>query len=223
MMCLFVCVLYNDGDGLVKETAATEEFTHDAGGRDVGGLNGFDDVNEVEQPLGFGMFRAVLRNFFQLWCSVEFQYAQLIKQGGIKHHVGLFLEREDVDFLTTAHFMPAMQSVVGIPSAEVVVAYYAAKHTVLAAADAVDVVDGYLGEGGNVYFELQFVVNLSGEFGVECVYSFNHKDAVGTELDALAIVEGVAFEEVEGGNLYALTVEHALQVLVEQRDVEGID
>ena len=119
--------------------------------------------------------------------------------------------------------MPAVKGVVGVPPAEVVVAHDAAQHAVLAAADAVHVVDGYLGEGGDIYFELELVGYLCGELGVEGVDAFHHKDAVGTELDAFAVVEGVTFEEIEGGNLDPLAVEHALQVVVEQGDVEGVD
>ena len=53
--------------------------------------------------------------------------------------------------------------------------------------------------------------------------AFHHQDAVGAELDAFAVVEGVAFEEVESGYLHPFSIEHSLQVVVEQGDVEGVD
>ena len=80
-----------------------------------------------------------------------------------------------------------------------------------------------MGERGDIDFELQFVGNLCGELGVEGVDAFHHQDAVGAELDALAVVEGVAFEEVESGYLHPFSIEHSLQVVVEQGDVEGVD
>ena len=48
-----------------------------------------------------------------------------------------------------------MDGVECIPATEIVVANYAAEHTVFAAADAVDVVDGDLGEGRDIDFELR--------------------------------------------------------------------
>ena len=41
---------------------------------------------------------------------------------------------KDVDFLSTAHLMPAVQGIVGVPTSEIVVSHYPPQHAVLTAA-----------------------------------------------------------------------------------------
>ena len=53
--------------------------------------------------------------------------------------------------------------------------------------------------------------------------AFHHKDAVGIQFKHFAVEERLALDEVESGNLHLFAIEQALQMLVQQRDVERID
>jgi hypothetical protein len=110
--------------------------------------------------------------------------------------------------------MPAVQGIVGVPTSEIVVSHYPPQHAVLTAAYAVQVVDGYLGQRGNVDLEFQLVRYLCGQLGIQGMDAFHHEDAVLPQLDALPVIVGISFFEVECGNFHPFTIEHALQVFV---------
>ena len=81
--------------GLIFEGRTTQELTQQGCWRDLCLRNRFDIFQELQQAVGFGMFRTVLRHLLQQGFCLTLDNSQFEKHGCIEHGVGILLIGED--------------------------------------------------------------------------------------------------------------------------------
>ena len=151
------------------------------------------------------------------------QHGKLEQQGGVEHHVGVFLVGEYPLVFARAHAGPARDGLLCRVAAVVVVADDAAQQAVVGGGNPVVVVQRDGGQCRDVNLVLAFGGNLRGQFRVQGVDAFQDEDGVVVDAQLVAFEFLFAGVEVEARQFHFLAPQEGLQLGVEQLEVEGVE
>ena len=179
-------------------------------------------LQEAEQAVGSGVFRHIVRHPPEQWLGIGFHHRYLEEQRGIESGIGVFLEGEYPFLLTASHRRPALYGLFGRSVAVFVVTHYAAQQPGVGGRYPVVVVDAECGQCRDIHLE-----NLVGgyfrcQLRVKSMYALHNQHVVGIEPEGALLVHAPSEFEAVCGEVYFLTVQQGLQIVVEQVKVESV-
>ena len=144
-------------------------------------------MDELEEPVGFCVFRAVLRNRAQDGLCVVFHDRKLNEVGAVEHDVRRFLERINPFFFRIQHILPVGNGFTGRIGAFVVVAHDAAQ-PVVAGGNPVVVVQ--VGAGKRVDENLEFGAfrNVRRKVRIQGMDALDEQNAPFPQLEPFTVV-----------------------------------
>lgn len=126
--------------GLILERTTAQELSQKAGWRQLTVGNGREILQELAQPIGFGMLLYILRHQIEQRLSLLAYHGQLVNHGRIEHGVCIFLIREYPFVLSSSHAWPATEGFLRRDTSVFVVSDDAAQQSVVSRRNVIVVV-----------------------------------------------------------------------------------
>ena len=114
---------------LIAEGRATDELTKEGCRRNLTFRYWYEILQEFQQPMGFRIFLAELRNLLQDRFSMAFEHRELEDQGRVEHDIRFFLERINPFHLSAYNGRATGDRLFGRETAVLIVTYHAAQKT----------------------------------------------------------------------------------------------
>ena len=197
---------------LVLEAAAADELAHDGGWWNLLVADGQEVMDELQQAVGFCVFRTVLGYAGEYQFGVDAQHGELDVQGRVEHHVGRLLIGEYPLFLSLADVLPLADGLLCGESTFVVVADDAAQQPVVACRYPVVVVERDAGQRRDIDLVFQRVVYLLRQQGVQGVDALDDEHRVARQPQAFTVEFALAGDEVILWHLYRLALHQTRKV-----------
>ena len=170
-----------------------------------------------------GIFGAILRHTCQDRLGMESQNGKFYIQRRIKHHIGIFLIWIYPLLLCFAHCRPLAYGFLCRECALVVVAYDAAKQSIVAGGYPVMSIERNACERGDIHLIFAFIGHLGGKHGIESMYALYQQHFALAELQALAVIFALAGGEIKFGYLHRLAAQQVEQIALHSFAVHCLD
>ena len=208
----------------ISERGSADELLHDGVVRNGLLLHRFNQGKEHQEPRGNEVGAGILRfDGLEQRFRILAQDGRLVNQARVEEHVRLFLARENVLLLPFPHGRPGFDGLEGVVAAEFIVPDHAPQQAHIRRMDAVVVIDGHGRQSADE--DLQLVLRRNGFARplVQGVDAFDDEDAVVLHPHQIALVFPYALLEVELGQFDFRPLQQFVQVVVEERHVDGVD
>ena len=133
------------------------------------------------------------------------------------------MEGHDPFVLAAAHAGPALDGLLCVAAAVLVVADDAAQQAVVIGADPVVVIDVERGQGRHKHAELLLIGNLARQFGIQPVDALHEQDVAVLEFQRITQIFTLALLEVVGRHRHFLAGEQVGNVLIKLLQVKRVE
>ena len=136
--------------------------------------------------------------------------------GGIEYGIRIFLIRENVAVLATAHALPSHDRLFRYHTTCAVVPDHTAKHPVVRSRNVVVLINGKRRQGRCIDTEDLCAVNSWNHCGIQSMNTFHDQNVFLVQLHHVAIEISLSVFEIKSWDLHLLAIEKLVQLFAEE-------